>query len=126
MHDPLHKPLVPRRQFLGRLARHALGGVAILAVALGAGMVGYHWLEAMPWIDSFVSAAMILGGMGPVTELHTTGGKLFAGTYALFAGMVFLAVAGVVFSPVVHRTLRRFHLDDEALPPSAPHRRPAT
>jgi len=117
MPDPRHQLLIPRHQFFGRLARHALGGVAILAVALAAGMVGYHWFEGMPWIDSFESAAMILGGMGPVAEVHTTGGKLFAGTYALFAGMVFLAVVGVVFSPVVHRAMQRFHLDDDAVAP---------
>jgi hypothetical protein len=99
------------------MARHALGGGAILAIALWVGMAGYHWLEGLPWIDSFVNAAMILGGMGPVAELHTNGGKLFAGTYALFAGMVFLVVVGVVFAPVVHRAMHHFHLDDDAKAP---------
>jgi hypothetical protein len=125
MPNPRYPPLIPRRQFFGRLTKHAMGGLAILAMALAAGMAGYHWLEGLPWIDSFMNAAMILGGMGPVAELHTSGGKLFAGMYALFAGMVFLAVVGVVFSPVVHRAMNRFHLDDDALPP-APSRRPVT
>jgi hypothetical protein len=75
-------------------------------------MAGYHWLEGLCWLDAYVNAAMILGGMGPVAEPHTAAGKLFAGTYALFAGIIFLVVAGVVFAPVAHRTLHRFHLAD--------------
>ena len=73
-------------------------------------MSGYHWLEGLSWLDAFVNAAMILGGMGPVAELHTANGKLFAGIYALFSGMVFLVVAGIVFAPVVHRAMHRFHI----------------
>jgi len=83
-------------------------------------MAGYHWLEGLSWVDAYVNAAMILGGMGPVTELHTTGGKVFAGTYALFAGIVFLVTVGVVFAPVLHRVMHRFHLgDDASAPPSS-------
>jgi hypothetical protein len=108
-----HPPLLPRHQFVGRLAKHALGGVALLVASLFVGMAGYHWLEGLPWIDAFLNAAMILGGMGPTSELHSTGGKLFAGTYALFGGMVFLVVVGVVFAPVVHRAMRRFHIADD-------------
>ncbi|NQD38249.1 hypothetical protein HPT27_14570 [Permianibacter sp. IMCC34836] len=101
--------------------RHRLYGylgfaLLVIAVALSIGMLGYHFIEGMRWIDAFLNAAMILGGMGPVSELKTDLGKLFAGCYALFAGLVFLAAAGLIFGPLVHRLLHRFHFaeDDSA------------
>lgn len=111
MYEHRADTLLPRRQFLGRLAIHVLAAAAIVFGTLWLGMAGYHWLERLSWLDAYVNAAMILGGMGPVAELHTVGGKLFAGSYALFAGIVFLVVVGVVFAPVVHRAMHRFHLD---------------
>ena len=105
------EPLLPRRQFLGRLAVHALFVIGLGLVSLLAGMAGYHWLEGLSWIDSFLNAAMILGGMGPVAPLQTSAGKLFAGLYALYSGMVLLVMVGVLLAPVVHRLLHRFHLD---------------
>jgi hypothetical protein len=105
--------LVPRRVFLARLIEHALAAVLLVGGTLAIGMAGYHWLEHLPWVDAYVNAAMILGGMGPVAELHTTSGKLFAGTYALFAGIVFLVGVSVVFAPVVHRAMHKFHIADE-------------
>ncbi len=114
MYEHRREPLIPRRRFLGRLATHALAAVALVIGALWMGMAGYHWFEGMSWLNAYVNAAMILGGMGPVAELHTTAGKLFAGSYALFAGMVFLVVVGIVFAPVVHRAMHRFHFDDNA------------
>lgn len=80
---------------------------------LSLGMAGYHWLEGLSWLDAYLNAAMILGGMGQVAELHTATGKLFAGSYALFAGLVFLAAVGIGLAPVLHRTMHRFPLDDE-------------
>jgi len=77
-------------------------------------MLGYHWLEGMPWIDAFANAAMILSGMGPLEPLKTNGGKLFAGLYAIYSGLAVILIAGVVFAPVVHRFLHRFHLDPDA------------
>jgi hypothetical protein len=112
MYEHRGAPLLPRRQFLHRLLTHALGAVAAVFATLWLGMAGYHWLEGLSWLDAYVNAAMILGGMGPVAELHTAAGKLFAGTYALFAGIVFLVVVGVIFAPVVHRAMHRFHLAD--------------
>jgi hypothetical protein len=112
MYEHRGEPLLPRRQFLSRLATHGVGAAALVFATLWLGMAGYHWLERLSWLDAYVNAAMILGGMGPVAELHTTAGKLFAGTYALFAGIVFLVVVGVVFAPVVHRAMHRFHLAD--------------
>ena len=88
-----------------------LGALALLFVTLGIGMAGYHWLEDQTWIDAYLNASMILGGMGPVAELHTSSGKLFAGTYALFAGLVFVLAIGLVLAPVLHRGMHRFHLD---------------
>jgi hypothetical protein len=99
-----------------RLLRNFGIAFAIIAVALGAGAAGYHGFERLPWIDAFLNAAMILSGMGPVNSLQTTGGKLFATVYALFSGIVFLAVAGILFAPLLHRLIHRFHLevmDDE-------------
>ncbi|HXY55229.1 MAG TPA: hypothetical protein VEM40_11235 [Nitrospirota bacterium] len=88
--------------------------LTIVLASLAAGIAGYHYFEGLPWMDAFVNAAMILGGMGPVNELHTTAGKLFAGCYALYSGMVFLVAAGVLFAPVVHRFLHHFHLEISA------------
>jgi hypothetical protein len=93
------------------MGKHALGAAALVIGTLWVGMAGYHWLEGFSWLDAYLNAAMILGGMGPAAELHTTAGKLFAGSYALFAGIVFLASAGLVLAPVVHRAMHRFHLD---------------
>ena len=108
------QPLLPRRDFARRLARSAGAGAAIIASSLFAGMLGYHSLEDMSWIDAFVNAAMILYGMGPVSPLHSDGGKLFAGLYALYSGLALILVAGLMFAPVAHRFLHRFHLDEQA------------
>ncbi|QDV90096.1 hypothetical protein RAS2_11720 [Phycisphaerae bacterium RAS2] len=94
-----------------RLLRAGALAVGIVLASLGIGVVGYHCFEDLPWIDSLLNASMILGGMGPVDQVKTTGGKLFASLYALFSGVVFLTVAAVLFGPVVHRLLHRFHLD---------------
>lgn len=106
-----HEPLLPRRQFLARVARHSLMAAALLAVSLAIGVGGYHGLERQPWLDALLNASMLLGGMGPVGELHTTAGKLFASIYALYAGLVFLVSAGVLVAPVLHRALHRFHVE---------------
>jgi len=105
------KLLLPRRAFLARLARSIRLGLLLLAVALGAGMAGYHVLEHQSWIDAFANAAMILSGMGPLAPLQTNAGKLFAGCYALFSGLAFVTAVGVIFAPVVHRSLHKFHLE---------------
>ena len=103
--------LLSRSAFLRRMARH--GGIAVVVVAgsLVIGACGYHFLERLSWIDSVLNAAMILGGMGPVNALHTSPGKIFASIYALYSGIVFLVVAGILFVPVFHRFLHHFHLD---------------
>jgi hypothetical protein len=111
MYEHRANPLLSRRKFLTRLSRHAALGLALIGIALGIGMLGYHILENMNWIDSFANASMILSGMGPLGELKTPAGKIFAGCYALFSGVAFLTSFGVVFAPVFHRFLHKFHLE---------------
>ena len=107
-----HKsPLLPRRAFLARLARTSAIGALLIAISLGIGVLGYHYFESMPWIDAFANAAMILSGMGPLGPLQTSAGKIFAGFYALFSGLALILIVGIIFSPVVHRFLHKFHLE---------------
>ncbi len=111
MFEHHRQPLLPRPAFMQRVARSAAIALGIVAGSIFLGMAGYHFFEGLSWLDAFVNASMLLGGMGPVNELHTTAGKLFAGFYALYSGLVFLLAAGVLFAPVVHRIMHRFHLD---------------
>lgn len=104
---------VPRAVFLRRLASQLLWVVLMLMASLGIGMVGYVTFENLSWIDAFLNSAMLLGGMGPVNPPQTFGGKLFAGCYALYAGLVFIVAAAMVFTPILHRVIHRFHWDDE-------------
>ena len=76
-------------------------------------MAGYRYYERLPWRDAFLNAAMLLGGMGPVNAPATPGAKVFAGLYALYAGLIFVVAVGIVFAPVLHRLLHRFHLEQE-------------
>jgi hypothetical protein len=105
------QPLLSRNAYLRRQAAAAGVALAVALISLAAGMIGYHVFEGLSWVDAFVNAAMLLGGMGPVTELHTTAGKIFAGGYAIYCGVVFLLVAAVLFAPIFHRILHRFHLE---------------
>ena len=105
------KPLPPPEVFFRRLLASASLGVVLVTVSLAVGMAGYHGLEGLSWIDAFVNASMILSGMGPLMSPVTTAGKLFAGLYALYSGLAVLVIAGVIFAPVIHRFLHRFHLE---------------
>ena len=111
MYEHRRSPLLPRRDYLRRLANHLAVGGGILLGSLALGMAGYAGFEGLGWLDSFLNAAMLLGGMGPLWAPRTSGGKLFAGLYALYAGMVFLVVVAVILAPAVHRVLHRFHLE---------------
>jgi hypothetical protein len=104
-------PLLPRAAFLRRLSMSALAGLVLILISLAVGMVGYHGIEHLSWMDSFLNASMLLGGMGPIWSPRTDAGKLFAGVYALYAGLAVLAIVGITFAPVVHRLLHRFHAD---------------
>lgn len=101
----------PTHLFVRHLARNLFIGLLSIVVALFIGMMGYHWFEQMSWVDAFVNAAMILSGMGPLGELHTVSGKIFAGFYALFSGLMFIFILGIIFAPVVHRFFLKLHLD---------------
>jgi len=105
------RPL-PIGHFVGRMARHAAAAAGLILGSLAIGVWGYHIFESLPWLDAFLNASMILGGMGPVDPIDTDAGKLFAGAYALYAGLVFIAVAGLVLAPAVHRVLHTFHWED--------------
>lgn len=111
-----HKPLLPLRAFLGRVAKFTGASLALVAVSLGLGILGYRAFEGMAWIDAFLNAAMLMGGMGPVGELHTFAGKLFAGGYALYCGLVLIVSLGIIAAPLLHRFLHRFHLKEESEP----------
>jgi hypothetical protein len=106
------EPLLPHPAFVVRVVRSAFMGALVVAGSLGVGMAGYHGFERLSWLDAFLNAAMLLGGMGPVESPKTEGGKLFAGLYALYCGLVVLVVAGIVLAPVAHRILHRFHLEE--------------
>ena len=113
MYEHRSEPILSRPAFLRRVAQH--GGVALLItlVSLLIGTLGYHLLAAQSWIDSFLNAAMLMGGMGQVGDIGPTAGKLFAALYSLYAGFVFIVVAGLLISPLFHRILHRFHLEVE-------------
>jgi hypothetical protein len=111
MYEHRREQLLSRKLFFRRVAVHGLLAGGVIVASLGIGVLGYHFMEGLPWIDSLLNASMILGGMGPVDNLSTTTGKLFASFYALFSGIVFLVIAGILLAPVVHRFLHKLHLD---------------
>jgi hypothetical protein len=103
--------LAPLSVFAKRLIIALLTACGVIAVVLFIGVAGYHWLGGFDWVDSILEASMILGGMGPVNPLRDTAVKLFASAYALFSGLVFIAIMGIILTPVVHRVLHKFHVD---------------
>ncbi len=113
MYEHRKQPLASRKVFAQRLARNGAIGLAMILIALVIGILGYHFLEGLSWVDSLLNASMILGGMGPVDTLHTTAGKLFASFYALFSGVIFIASMGVLAAPIFHRFMHHFHLEVE-------------
>lgn len=113
MYEHKSHPLLPRRYFAQRVLRHAAVALALLLFSLALGMAGYMAFENLPWRDAFLNAAMLMGGMGPVDAPHTDGGKVFAGLYALYAGLLLLIIVGIVLTPVVHRVMHRFHWQED-------------
>lgn len=103
-----------RARFVLRMLTHLVWSLLLVASSLLAGMAGYRYLERLPWRDAFLNASMLLGGMGPVNPPQSEGGKVFAGIYALYAGLVFLVVAAVLLAPLIHRILHHFHWEDGA------------
>ncbi len=106
------QPLLPKKLFLGRLLGHGLISLGMLLTSLMIGILGYRILEGFTWIDALLNASMILGGMGPVNPLSTNPGKIFASVYAIFSGVVFLAGASLIITPIAHRILHRLQLDE--------------
>lgn len=104
-------PLAPRRMFLKRLVRGAAVAVALLTAGLGLGILGYRYIARLSWINALLNAAMLLGGEGPVGKMQTVAAKLFASFYALFGGILFLTIAGVLLAPAIHRLVHRFHIE---------------
>ena len=117
MFESRHQPLISRAAFLARLLRNAAFVIGLVAFSWGLGMARYHHLEGMSWLDAMLNSAMLLGGMGPVSELHTGGGKVFASFYALYCGLVLIVAVGILFAPVFHRFLHKFHLEAEDAEP---------
>lgn len=107
------QPILPRKDFLSRLMKFTLTAVILVVVSWLIGIVGYRIFEGMPWIDATLNAAMILGGMGPVNQLYTNAGKIFASLYALFSGVVFLISIGILLAPIIHRFYHKFHLQNK-------------
>ena len=113
MYESKAHPPIPRERFLKRLLLHIVGAIVLLFGSLILGMFGYEHYEGLPWRDAFLNSAMLLGGMGPVDAPKTDGGKLFAGLYSLYAGLVFLVVVGLIFTPIVHRIMHKFHWQED-------------
>jgi hypothetical protein len=107
------KPIASRRAFAGRVGHNAAIAFLIIITSLAVGIAGYMHFEDMSFIDAFLNAAMILSTMGPVAQLKTEGGKIFAGLYAIASGLLLFAIAGLLLAPVYHRMIHRFHLGDD-------------
>jgi hypothetical protein len=113
MYEHRREPLAPWDRFVHRVLNHFGIVIVVIVVSLAVGMAGYRYFQGMEWIDAFLNAAMLLGGMGPIETKLTWDGKLFAGLYALYAGLVVLVAAGILMAPAFHRFLHRFHLEED-------------
>lgn len=115
MFERRHEKLAPIAVFVRRMIASVVMAGILIAIALSMGVIGYHLIAGFDWVDSVLEASMILGGMGPVNALTTAGAKMFASGYALFSGLVFIAIMGIVLAPVTHRMLHKFHIDEDDL-----------
>ncbi len=113
MYERRNHLLLSRARFARRVACHLLLALLVVGIALAMGVLGYHFLGDLSWIDSVLNASMILGGMGPVDPLHSTGAKIFASCYALFSGLAFIGIASLIVAPFAHRLLHRFHIEEK-------------
>lgn len=111
MYEHHSAPVLTQQHFIRRMLRHFLLVSLVIGGSLVMGVVGYHVFAGLAWIDSLVNAAMLLGGMGPVGEISTTAGKLFASAYALYAGLVLITASGIMLAPVMHRVLHMLHVE---------------
>lgn len=113
MYENRNEPLLPRREFVQRLSRHALFALAILFVALAIGIAGYMTLAHLNFVDGLFNASMILSGMGPVDVQMPDAAKIFASFYALFSGVIFISSVSIVAAPIIHRLFHHFHVDEQ-------------
>ena len=113
MYERRNHPLLSRARFARRVARHTLLALVSVAIALGIGVFGYHFIAGLGWVDSLLNASMILGGMGPVDQLHSSAAKIFASFYALFSGLAFIGIASLLVAPFALRLLHRFHIEEK-------------
>ena len=108
-----HQPLASRHVFVRRLVRYIGYAAIFLSVSLSLGVLGYHYICALPWVDALLDASMILSGMGPVSPIPNDAGKYFASAYALFSGVAFLGTFSIIIAPVLHRVMHQLHLTDD-------------
>jgi uncharacterized membrane protein YbhN (UPF0104 family) len=109
-----HAKVISRKRFVARMGLAAAAWGVLMLIALAIGMAGYSYFESLVPIDGFVNTAMVLSGMGPVEDSKTFGGKIFAGTFAVFSGFIIIIGAGVILVPIFHRVLHRFHMEESA------------
>lgn len=112
MYESKHHKLLPIHRFLWRVLVHLAIAFGIIFLFLGIGILGYYYFESMDWVNAYENAAMILSGMGPADELYTDAGKIFAGTYALLSGIIFLVVIAIIIAPLFHRFFHKFMIKD--------------
>jgi hypothetical protein len=111
MYEHRQQPILPRPRFVKRVVLHVAMALLTVVIALAIGTIGHHSLGKLDWVDALLNAAMILGGMGPIDPLPSTPAKLFAAAYALFSGLLFIGILGVVLAPFAHRLLHSLHVD---------------
>jgi hypothetical protein len=111
MFERKHQKVAPPEVFAKRMARAVVLSLVLVVPALCIGIAGYHWIDNLSWVDSLLEASMILGGMGPVNPLRNDAAKIFASIYALFSGLVLIGVMGIIFTPITHRVLHKFHVE---------------
>lgn len=115
MFEHKSEKVISNSQFYQRVAIFLGFSLGVLLIALGIGVLGYHFIAGFDWIDALLNASMILTGMGPIGELKTDGAKVFASIYALFSGLIFITLIGIVFAPFMHRIVHKFHIDEKDL-----------
>jgi len=108
-----HDKLAPVSVYVQRIIGSLAIAFVLILLALSIGIAGYHFIAGLNFVDSLLEASMILGGMGPVRELPSDTAKIFASIYALFSGIIFIALMGIILAPVAHRVLHKFHMDEK-------------
>jgi hypothetical protein len=110
MYEHYKQPLLSPREFFIRMLQHGGWALLLLGISLTVGVLGFHFFSNQIWIDALLNSAMLLGGMGPIGDMGPTTGKLFATFFAIYSGLVFIAASGILFTPVFHRVIHKFHL----------------